>query len=86
MSKVQEIEAALSQLPPEDFQVVERWMAEFKKRQAISDPSAYTLCEYDVTPEELQRFDARMKNEIEADRKQGKLKPFTGDLEKDLED
>jgi hypothetical protein len=83
MSKVQEIEAALSQLPPEDFATIERWMTEFKKRQTATDSGTAFFREYDLTPEELDRFDARMKEEIERDRREGKLKEFTGDLEKD---
>lgn len=86
MSTVQEIEAALSRLAYKDFQAVERWMAEFKKLQEAKDPYAYAIREYDVTPGELDRFDARMKQEIDADRQEGKLREFTGNLEKDLED
>ena len=86
MSTVPEIEAALSRLPPEDFLTVERWMAEFRKHQEAKDPYAYAIREYAVTPAELDRFDARMKQEIEADRHAGKLREFSGNLEKELED
>ena len=86
MSTVQEIEAALSRLPPEDFLTVERWMAQFKKDLRAKEPCADAMREYAVTPEELDRFDARMKKEIEADRQEGKLREFTGNLDKDFED
>lgn len=77
MSTVPEIEAALSRLHPEDFLTVERWMAEFKKHQEAKDPYDYAIREYAVTPAELDRFDARMKKEIEADRQCGELREFT---------
>jgi hypothetical protein len=86
MSTVQEIEAALSRLPPEDFRMVERWMADFKKRQELDDPHAYALREYGATAKEMDQFDRRMKQEIEADRQAGKLRKFTGNLERDLQD
>ncbi len=84
MSTVQEIEAALSRLPPEDLRAVECWIAELKKGQEAE--TAYAQEEYGATPAELERFDRRMKEEIEADRHAGRLREFSGDLERDLED
>ena len=56
------------------------------RTQEAKDPYAYALREYAAKPEELDRFDARMKTEIDADRLAGKLREFTGNWEKDLED
>ena len=86
MSTVQEIEAALSRLAREDFQTIERWIAEFKQRQEPAEPGDYARHEYGATPDELVRFDRRMREEIEADRQAGALREFTGNLEQDLED
>ena len=46
----------------------------------------YAWREYGVTPEQMERFEKRMENEIKVERKRGKLKRFSGDLEKDLAD
>ena len=44
----------------------------------------YAWREYGVTPAELGRFEKRMDRKIAAERKRGKIKRFTGNLEKDL--
>jgi antitoxin (DNA-binding transcriptional repressor) of toxin-antitoxin stability system len=46
----------------------------------------YAWREYGVTPAELERFEKRMERKISADRKRGKIKRFSGNLEKDLAD
>jgi hypothetical protein len=42
----------------------------------------YAEHEYGVTGAELDRFADRVNKELEADRKAGKLKPFTGKLKR----
>jgi antitoxin (DNA-binding transcriptional repressor) of toxin-antitoxin stability system len=44
----------------------------------------YAWREYGVTPAELKRFEERMNAEIAVERKRGKVKRFSGNLEKDL--
>ena len=46
----------------------------------------YAWREYGVTPAALRRFEKRMEREIGRERKRGKLKRFSGNLEKDLAD
>ncbi len=46
----------------------------------------YALREYGVTEEELDRFAKRTEQQIARDRKAGKMKMFSGDLEADLAD
>jgi len=46
----------------------------------------YVWREYGVTPAELERFGKRMERKISAERKRGKIKRFSGNLEKDLAD
>ena len=46
----------------------------------------YAWREYRVTPAEMGRFEKRMEREIAGERKRGKLKRFSGNLEKDLAD
>lgn len=46
----------------------------------------YALREYGVTEEELSRFVHRTKQQIARDRKAGKMKVFSGDLEADIAD
>jgi len=46
----------------------------------------YAWREYGATPAELASFEQRMKRQISADRKLGKIKRFSGNLEKDLAD
>lgn len=46
----------------------------------------YAWREYGVTPAELGRFEKRMERKISAERKRGKVKRFSGNLEKDLAD
>ena len=46
----------------------------------------YAWREYGVTPAELERFGKRIERKISAERKGGKIKRFSGDLEKDLAD
>jgi antitoxin (DNA-binding transcriptional repressor) of toxin-antitoxin stability system len=44
----------------------------------------YAWREYGATPEELARFEKRMEKQVSAERKRGKIKRFTGNLDKDL--
>jgi len=46
----------------------------------------YAWREYGATPEELARFEKRMEQQISADRRHGKIKRFSGNLENDLAD
>ena len=46
----------------------------------------YAWREYGATPAELAVFERRMDKQIVAERKRGKSKRFSGDLEKDLAD
>jgi hypothetical protein len=46
----------------------------------------YAWREYGATPAELARFEKRMEQRITAERKRGKTKRFSGNLEKDLAD
>lgn len=82
MSTVQEIETALSQLAPEEFREVERWMDAWRQRLPEAD-AAFALEEYGVTREELDQFDERMLAKVAEAEKRGAMRPFTGDIEKD---
>jgi antitoxin (DNA-binding transcriptional repressor) of toxin-antitoxin stability system len=42
----------------------------------------YAQLEYGVSDEELDRFADKMNKELDADRKAGRLKPFTGKLKR----
>ena len=46
----------------------------------------YAWREYGATPSELARFEKRMEQQISVERKRGKIKRFSGNLEKDLAD
>jgi antitoxin (DNA-binding transcriptional repressor) of toxin-antitoxin stability system len=46
----------------------------------------YAGREYGVTPAELERFGKRMERKISGERKSGKIKRYSGNLEKDLAD
>ena len=46
----------------------------------------YAWREYGVTPAEMKRFEERVEREIASERKRGKVKRFSGNLEKDLAD
>ncbi len=46
----------------------------------------YLYKEYGVPQEEAERFAARMDQRIAEDRKEGRFKRFSGDLEKDIKD
>jgi antitoxin (DNA-binding transcriptional repressor) of toxin-antitoxin stability system len=46
----------------------------------------YAWREYGVTPAEMQRFEKRMERAIKHERKRGRVKRFSGNLEKDLAD
>jgi antitoxin (DNA-binding transcriptional repressor) of toxin-antitoxin stability system len=46
----------------------------------------YALQEYGVTEKELDRFVKRMKRQIARDRRAGRMKVFSGDIEKDIAD
>jgi len=86
MSKVQELEYALSQLSPGEFREVEQWIHSWKQRPAAPDDEGYALREYGVSQEELERFDQRMLAKVAEAEANGTLRPFSGDLEKDIEE
>ena len=46
----------------------------------------YAWREYGVSPEQMKRFEKRIEREIRSERKRGKVKRFSGNLEKDLAD
>ena len=46
----------------------------------------YAWREYCVTPEQMERFEKRMERAIGGERRRGKVKRFSGNLEKDLAD
>jgi hypothetical protein len=46
----------------------------------------YVLREYGASPAELARFEQRVEQQISTERKRGKIKRFSGNLEKDLAD
>ena len=46
----------------------------------------YAWREYGVTPAEMKRFEERVERELAAGRKRGKVKRFSGNLEKDVAD
>ena len=46
----------------------------------------YALREYGVTEQELDRFAKRTRQQIARDRKAGRMKAFSGDIEADIAD
>ena len=46
----------------------------------------YAWREYGATPAELARFEKRIEKQISGERKRGKIKRFSGNLERDLAD
>ena len=48
--------------------------------------ATYVSGEYGATPAELKRFEKRTEQKLAAEKKQGKIKRFSGNLEKDLAD
>jgi predicted RNase H-like HicB family nuclease len=46
----------------------------------------YAWREYGATPAELARFEKRVERQISKERKRGRIKRFSGNLEKDLVD
>ncbi|HEV2329723.1 MAG TPA: hypothetical protein VGY56_13155 [Verrucomicrobiae bacterium] len=46
----------------------------------------YALREYGATPDDLERFEKRAEQKILVERRRGKIKRFSGDIEKDLAD
>jgi antitoxin (DNA-binding transcriptional repressor) of toxin-antitoxin stability system len=46
----------------------------------------YALREYGVTEQELDRFVKRTRQQIARDRKAGRMKTFSGDIEADIAD
>lgn len=83
MSTVQEIETALSELAPEEFREVEHWMEAWRQRLGGAGADS-VLEEYGVTREELDQFDQRMLAKVAEAEKRGAMRPFTGDIEKDI--
>jgi hypothetical protein len=86
VSKVQEIQTALSQLSAAELEMVERKIVELKTQQANDEPYGYAIREYGVSPEELERFDKRMQSKIAEHEEAGKMRPFSGDIERDMAD
>ena len=56
------------------------------KKSARSASDNYAQREFGVTRAELGRFQKRMDQKISKERKRGKIKRFSGNLEKDLAD
>jgi acetyl-CoA acetyltransferase len=50
------------------------------------DDGSYAMREYGVTRDELDRFVLRMNQRIARERQAGRMKVFTGDIEKDIKD
>jgi hypothetical protein len=50
------------------------------------DDGSYAMQEYGVTRGELDRFVLRMNQRITRERQAARVKVFTGDIEKDIED
>jgi antitoxin (DNA-binding transcriptional repressor) of toxin-antitoxin stability system len=46
----------------------------------------YAWREYGMSPREMERFEERVERETARERKHGKVKRFSGNLEKDLAD
>jgi antitoxin (DNA-binding transcriptional repressor) of toxin-antitoxin stability system len=46
----------------------------------------YAWREYGTTPAELAKFEKRMEKQLSGEKKRGKIKRFSGNLEKDLVD
>jgi antitoxin (DNA-binding transcriptional repressor) of toxin-antitoxin stability system len=46
----------------------------------------YAWREYGVTPAEMKRFEERAERALAAERKRGKVRRFSGNLERDLAD
>lgn len=46
----------------------------------------YAWREYGATPAEMKRFEERVEHDLVAERKRGKVKRFSGNLEKDIAD
>ena len=86
MSTVQEIEAALSRLPVKDLEAVEKALYRLKHQGHDEEGFEYLQREYGITRDEWARFVRQREKEIEADRANGRLKLFTGDIEQDLQD
>ncbi len=55
-------------------------------RPVTVSSDGYASHEYGATPAELARFERRMEQQISMERKRGKIKRFSGNLEKDLAD
>ena len=55
-------------------------------RSVIVSSDDYAEREYGVTPAQMARFEKRLATESKAERKRGGIKPFSGNLEKDLAD
>jgi hypothetical protein len=53
-------------------------------RPATVSSDDYAWREHGVTPAEMKRFEERVEREIASERKRGKVKRFSGNLEKDL--
>jgi hypothetical protein len=86
MSTVQEIEAALSRLPIEELEAIEKSICRLKQKQHDAEGYEYLQREYGITREEWDRFVRRRDQETQTDREAGRMKLFTGDIEEDLKD
>ncbi len=86
MNTVQEIEVALSRLPVEELEAIERSIYRLRQKRHDAEGYEYLKREYGITRDEWDRFVRRRDQEIQADRAQGRMKLFTGDIEQDLRD
>lgn len=57
---------------------------QLKPVEVVPWESTYLFREYGVTPEEWSRFEARQTRQLADAKRKGKLKVFSGDLEKDI--
>jgi len=78
MSTVQEIEAALAGLSRDDLEIVEKRIAELKRRQGVENESTYAQQEYGVSREELERFEERMARHNQTALEGGETTAFPG--------
>ncbi len=59
---------------------------QLKPVEVVAWEDSYLYQEYKVTPDEWEQFKNRMRNRRAKEEREGKLKAFTGDIEKDIAD
>ncbi len=78
MSTVQEFEQALARLSLPELDAVAKWIAQHVKELAASTGEDYAQSEYGISPEEMARFDERMKARNAQALEQGQATLFNG--------